>query len=657
MQPNKLPCNTSSLFQAWEQFITIGLVTEGLDPVIVQSWRRCVPRLDPRSNPRPTTLKGASLAAVYRTQADLVAMATPFLEDVYQFSEGADCAIVLADGTACTLTLLGDPSGLVRLDQAGIGPGTYWAEGQLGTNALNVALLEASPVLVVGPEHYFQAYHGITTAAAPIHDVRGRIVGLVGILTAADQATPHILALVMATARAISNQLQTEWYLKEANHRLREVDTLLGSIADGVIAWNDVGEITHVNQPAAALLHLNPITVMGRPLEHVLDLPPRLLYAIQSGQELHDAEVSFTTNQDTIHCVISLRPIQDEPNGPISFLATLRPVEHIRQLVHRQVTMADTLSLTDLTTRSNQMKGALRLATAAAKGQAPILIYGETGVGKNQLARAIHNASPRAKQPFLVINCRAIPRELMLSEFLGHEGDAHTPGRLSKFELAQGGTILLDQIESLSLEMQAALLQLLETGHLMRLGGTRSMPIDVRVCATTTASLAETIQEGSLLSRLYYAFGVFTIEIPPLRERVDDIPLLAGHFLTRIAPKNSPPPALEPETLTILTRYPWPGNVRELESVLERASLNTRTNNIGLTDLPEAIRSGRSLLSPRPQPQSILTVSDAEREAIIRAGTACNGHITEMARTLGISRTTLWRKMRQYRLVPDQFKI
>ncbi len=637
--------------------MAIGLVSESLDPVIVQSWRRCVPRLDPRSNPRPTTLKGASLAAVYRAQADLVAIATPFLEDVYQFSEGADSAIVLADGTSCTLTYLGDASGLARLDEAGIAPGTYWAEGQLGTNALNVALLEAAPILVVGPEHYFQAYHHLATAAAPIHDVRGRIVGLVGIITQAAQAAPHTLALVMATARAISNQLQTEWYLKEANHRLRELDTLLGSIADGVIAWNEMGEITHVNQPAAALFHLNPTAVMGHPLEQILDVPPRLLYAIQSGQELHDAEVSFTLNQATIHCVLSLRPIQDEPGGPVSYLATLRPVEHLRQMVHRQVTMADTLSLTDLTARSNQMKGALRLATAAAKGKAPILLYGEAGVGKNQLARAIHNASPRAKQPFLVINCGAIPRELMLNEFLGYEGDAHTTGRLSKFELAQGGTILLDQIESLSLEMQAALLQLLETGHVMRLGGTRPIPVDVRVCATTTADLTKTIQEGSLLSRLYYAFGVFTIEIPPLRERADDIPLLAGRFLTRIAAKNTPPPTLEPESLTALIRYPWPGNVRELESVLERASLNSRNNSVGLADLPDMIREGRSLLGTRPQSPPTLTVTDAEREAIIRAGTACNGNITIMARTLGIGRTTLWRKMRQYRLVPEQFKI
>ena len=655
MQPTSFPFNLDTLQQAWQEFMLTGTAV-GIDPIILQSWRRCVPRFDPYTTTRPTTLKAPSLTSVLRAQNDLITTAVPFLEDVHQFSEGADSAILLADGTGCTLVVGGDSQAVERLVALGIIQGTYWAEGQMGTNAFGVALLEAIPILVIGGEHYFSVYHHLATAAAPIHDVRGRIIGLMGVITEANRATPHILSLVMASARAIGNQLHTEWYLKEANLRLREVNTLLGSIAEGVIAWNQAEEITHVNEPAAALLQLNPQEVLGHPLSQVLNLPQRLMGAIQTGQELHEVELTFIVNEQAVPCVVTLRPIREGRRGPVSYLATLRPVEHIRQMVHRQVTLPDTLTLADLAARSGEMKGALRLANAAAKGKAPILLRGESGVGKNQLARAIHNASPRADQPFLVINCRAIPHELMLGEFLGHEGDSHTSSRLSKFELAEGGTILLDQIEHLSLEMQAALLQFLDGGNLLRLGGTHPIPVNVRVCAATSANLEKQISEGSFLSRLYYAFGVFTIEIPPLRERTDDIPLLAGRFLARIVQRGKSPPAIASETMTVLTRYPWPGNVRELESVLERAMLNSREEALQLEDLPEVVQRGRALIGNDLPVRPVISVSEAEREAIVRAGVACNGNLSEMAQHLGIGRTTLWRKMRQYHLVADQFK-
>ncbi len=653
MQPNGFPVDLKAIAANWEQFMTLGVAAA--DPAVVHSWRRCVPRFDPRTTLRPTTLKEPSLTAVRRGQADFMALATPFLEDVHQFSEGSDSAILLTDGTACTLVMIGDATGLNRLEQLGVEVGTYWAEGQMGTTALGMALFEPAPVLVVGAEHYFQTYHHLATAAASIHDVRGRIVGLIGIVTRAEAVTPHTLSLVMAAARAITNQLHTETYLKEATHRLREVNTLLGSIAEGVIAWNEAGEITHVNEPAAALLHLSTPMVLGHPLSQALDLPPRLTYAIQNGYELHEAELAFTANGQNVPCIVSLRPISEGKNGPVSYLATLRPVAHIRQMVHRQVAAPDALMLADLMARSSEMKTALRLATAAAKGKAPILLRGEAGVGKNQFARAIHNDSARAKQPLLVINCRAIPHELMLGEFLGHEGDSHTTSRLSKFELAEGGTILLDQIEHLSLEMQSALLQLLETSHVMRLGSTHPIPVDVRICAATSSNLEKRIREGSFLSQLFYAFGVFTIEIPPLRERMMDAPVLAERFFTRIVQADAPPPVLAAETLEVFSRYPWPGNVRELESVLERALLSTRDGVVRVTDLPETVRQGRVLPGHLPQP--VISVTESEREAIIRAGLACNGKMSEMAQRLGIGRTTLWRKMRQYRLVTDQFKV
>ena len=244
----------------------------------------------------------------------------------------------------------------------------------------------------------------------------------------------------------------------------------------------------------------------------------------------------------------------------------------------------------------------------------------------------------------------------MASEFLGREKGTGILGRPSKFELAHGGTLLLDQVESLSLELQTALLRVLETGHVMRLGGTQPIQLDVRIMAATTSKLEDQVAEGSFISHLYYRFGVFTVHIPPVRERTDDISLIAERFLSRISERDDRQYEIDEEALTILCRYPWPGNVREMESVLERAISQSNDGVVRIVDLPDSVRSGRIITSNSPQPEPVLSVADAEREAIIRSGWVCQGRVSEMAEQLGIGRTTLWRKMKRLNILPGDFK-
>jgi transcriptional activator for dhaKLM operon len=331
-------------------------------------------------------------------------------------------------------------------------------------------------------------------------------------------------------------------------------------------------------------------------------------------------------------------------------------MEHVRQIAQQQYGAQTGLSIEDVQADSGAMRRVVRQARTAARGTAPILIHGEGGVGKNLLARAIHNEGPRAIKPFVDINCRAIPHELMAREMLGHEQDTNTRGQPSKFELADGGTLLLDQIENLSLEIQAALLHVIETRHVTRLGSSTPIPVDVRIVGATTFNLEELVAQGSFMPHLYYRFGVFKIEVPPLRERVEDIPLLAERFLARQTARASRAMWIDDETVRFLSRYPWPGNVRELESALERAMSQSRDNVIRPGDLPEMVRNGRVLAGRHPLAQPVLSVDEAEREAILRAGWACNGRVTEMARLLGIGRSTLWRKMKLLDISPGVFK-
>ncbi len=657
MEPVAYPVNLDELARIWHSFISTGKINRQqkarFDPTVLQSWRRCMPRLNPRAIPRLSPARGSALESVLRTQADLITVGTPVIEDIHQFIEGSNCAILLSDGSACILAVGGDETAVRHIKSLNLGVGTYWSEGQLGTNALGMVLINAMPSQVVGPEHYYEHYHQFSTSAAPVHDINGRIIGVIAIVGLVEQVTSHTLALVMSAARAISNQLQADWSLQEANHRLSEVHTVMSTISEGVIAWNAKGEINHANAQAGEMLGINPAAILGRPIGQILDLPQAVRAAVDKDSELRNAEVIFSVNGRSVRTLVTLRPIFDAAHVR-GHIILLRPIEQVRQLVQQQAGSHAGITVDEVYGESTVMRQVVRQIRIAARGLAPVLLRGEGGVGKNHIAHAIHNDSTRAAKPFLAINCRAIPHEIMASELLGEENELRI--RPSKFELADGGTLLLDQVDSLSLEMQAALLQVIETGYVMRLGGIHPIAVDVRIIAATTIDLDQQISDGSFLSHLYYRFGVFNINIPPLRRRAEDLPLLVERFQTRISQQDGREIGIDDEALAILCRYPWPGNVRELESALERAIHLSNDGVIHAADLSDAVRQGRVLSSDSLNPLPLLTVAEAEQEAIIRAGWACNGRVSAMARDLKIGRTTLWRKMKRYNISPEQFK-
>lgn len=659
MLPTAYPVNHESLFNYWHSFMKTGRLEElpnyPLDPVVLSSWQRCAPLFDPNLRARPKSLNEIALTAILKSQTELITVAIPYMEDVYQFIEGSNNAIILADGTTCALAIVGDDKTVQTVHEYRMGRGSYWSEAYAGTNAIGLALVTAMPTQIVGAEHYFKIYHPFVSSAAPVHDANGRIAGIIGIVGPVEQASSHTLSLVMATARAITNQLQTNLYLEEANLRLTELNTILEGISEGVLAWNQELKITHVNSQASRILNLHPQSILGQTIDEVIPLPPIMRQAIEANQELGDEEISLELDNRTVNVMLNLRPVREGVSNT-GYIALLRPIEQVRKLVYKQVGVQASLTFEDVSSFSPSMRRLLRQARIATRGTAPILLSGEGGVGKNHLARTIHDAGPRADQPFISINCRTIPRELLISEFLGYEKDEAHNSRPSKFELANGGTLLLDHIESLPLEVQAALVQVIETGHVMRISGMRPIPVDVRIIAATSDNLADLVRDGSFNSHLYYRFGVFNLEIPPLRERKDDIPVLAERFLTRLSANGSAKVEVDEEVMKILCRYPWPGNVREFEMVLERAVYLGQDSVIHVVDLPEHVRNGRIVTTHSPQPEPVITTAEAEREAIIRAGWACQGHVSSMAQQLGIGRTTLWRKMKRLNITPDTFK-
>ncbi|MBK8987232.1 MAG: PAS domain-containing protein [Chloroflexi bacterium] len=297
MQPTDYPIHRDVLKQFWYAFTKTGQVEpvngQQLDPIVLRSWQRCAPRLSPRQAPRLVTLQEPALLKTLKVHEDLTMLARPFLEDIYQFLEGSYCAVLVTDGAGCILDLEGDQSVLSQTqdpvttrgrpvspfganDGDGLHKGTIWSEGVMGTNALGLALLTAMPVQVVGAEHYHEFFHQIASSAAPIHDVNGRIIGLIALLEPLSSVSRHSLSLVMAAARAINNQLQANLYLEEANNRLTEVKAILEVIHEGVVTWDANGQINHINALAAQTLKINPASILGRPFNEILHFPDEL---------------------------------------------------------------------------------------------------------------------------------------------------------------------------------------------------------------------------------------------------------------------------------------------------------------------------------------------------------------------------------------------
>jgi len=305
----------------------------------------------------------------------------------------------------------------------------------------------------------------------------------------------------------------------------------------------------------------------------------------------------------------------------------------------------------DLISKSPAMQAVFDLARTAARSNSTILVLGESGTGKELLARAVHRESPRAQAPFVAVSCAALTETLLESELFGHEKGAFTGAavrRKGKFEMAQGGTLFLDEIGDISPKLQLDLLRVLEDRTFFRVGGTESISADVRIIAATNRDLPKAVADGSFREDLYYRLNVIPVHLPPLRERLEDLPLLVEHFLEQLgAEMNRRVDEVSTEAMTLLMSHTWPGNVRELRNVLERAVVVAagrviEAPDLGLRRSPSDVEAGAHA-----------SLDDVEKHHIARVLQDSGGNISQAARTLGIDRATLYNKMRKYQLRKD----
>ncbi len=677
-------------------------------PTVALSWQRCAGLglsrvlIGPRFRRAPTDGVDETAAARLRQ------LARPALEDLYQFVEGTDCVVAFTDAQGYIVDLVGDASLLDEAAAIGWVRGACWSEESVGTNGVALALSESFPFQVSDAAHYWDALNTFCTTAAPVHESLGGQVGALALLTPASKTSPHALGMVSSAARALSGELRMNLWLGSANELLTELNAILQTLTEGILLLQPDGTVRQMNQRAGNLLGLSPAWATGRRLADLLETPQVLETALRTGRELQDEEVIFRFDGRVIACLCTLRaiavpasddglvsierghdphavsggrPIEALRVSPQShaagFVLTFRTIERVQRLVHRMSGAQARMRFSDIVGVSPSLQAALRLAHIAAESASTVLLHGETGTGKEVFAQSIHSGSARATGPFVAVNCAAIPRELISSELFGYEGGAFTGadrhGRAGKFELASGGTLFLDEIGDMPRDLQTTLLRAIETGSIVRVGGQHVIPVDVRVIAATHKDLAHEVELGNFRSDLYFRLNVFPIEVPPLRERSGDIPLLLQHQLQRLSTRLGRSLGIDTEGLKALESYAWPGNIREMENVIERVVYISDRSIISLHDLPEPIQAagrewgerqaaisqyGAIGAAPRfahgvpradVQPGASLRHESAHAEALLieRTLRACNGNVSQAAKVLGISRTTLWRKQRR----------
>lgn len=646
----------SDIQDAWETFQATGSCDESLvAPQILRSWQRS--HASGVGQKIAMSLPAAPQPLDPRRDA-LVVLARPSMEDLYQFVEGSGFAVLVFDATLTLIEWLGDAPMIDAIESLRLGLGVSWREEAIGTIAVNLALGEALPWQTRGFEHYRSAYHHLACSAAPLFDIGGQAMGVIGVLGYADAAHLHTLGMVITAAQAIHAQVRNNVLQAETNNHLAELNAVIETISEGILFLDPRGCVSKMNSRAGQMLGLSPRSAAGRPIDDLILLPSALRSALLDRRELVDQELLFDGRKGAVAVLCSVRPVADRGRHYLGALITLRPPESVHRLVQRVVGAQARFTFFDIAGESPAIQAAIRHARIAANSQAPVLLEGEHGAGKELFAHAIHSGGPRSGGPFVVLNCAAVPRALLLGELLGYEGERaaeRTESRPGKLELAQGGTLLIEEVSALPVEAQTSLLRAIETQNLIRTGGRRVVPLDVRLITTTRRDLQHDVASGRFRPELFYRLSVLTISIPPLRERGDDVLLLINQLLASMNRRMGKQTLLAPDALAALLAYQWPGNVRELEATLERLLHLTEKSVLTLADLPDSIAHALPVHAPAPAVRLHDRYAIAEREAILRAGRDTGGHLGRAAERLGISRATLWRKMKLYNLSREQF--
>ncbi|PLR83847.1 sigma-54-dependent Fis family transcriptional regulator [Bacillus sp. V33-4] len=642
------------LHHMWEMFVKDERLHCDLDPIVKSSWLRSkMNKVDPYQATGKEKLSEHELKLLAEKKRELIQISLPLMNTLYSLVKGSGFLVILCDESGYLLKVIGDRDPLIAAEKIQFVEGANWSEEVMGTNAIGTAIKVGTPIQIFSYQHYTIATQSWTCSASPINEGNGQLVGVLNMSGPFEKVHPHTLGMVVSTAKAIENELQLKEKIEKNELMKSYLEETTNTLSDGIIIINEKGTIIKTNKTLQKMLHLHPDEIEGVKLTNVFENRTIESFLLLS-QEVVDREIKLRIRKNGVHLSVlfNAKPII-RGLQVIGSLVTVKEIKKVRLFVNHVSGNQAKVTFNEMIGENERFLDCLHEAKLAAQSASTVLIMGESGTGKDLLAQAIHNESSRRQNPFLAINCGGIPRDLLGSELFGYVEGAFTGARkggsAGKFELADGGTLFLDEIGEMSLEMQVLLLRVLQNREVVRIGGFKVVPVNVRIIAATNKNLKQEVQKGNFREDLYFRLNVMPITMTSLRERKDDIPLLVHHFSSQLAyGLQKSIPAIRNEVMDLLTKYQWPGNVRELQNILERAIVKSSGRDLTADLFPEEITGLHSLPE---NPRLLLPRKDElKKQALMDSITKYNGNFSKAAKYLGISRSTLYRQMERYNI-------
>lgn len=633
------PDFSHSVMSAWESFMVKGNCgRHQVRDVIRSSWERCrTGQVPPTVAEAPVAVAGDNLRLLQEEHRELLEVTQEVVATLGSVLNQSRSVLVVADPQGIILDIYGDPATMESGAEQHIAPGGHWEEHVTGTNAIGTAIAAGSPVQVHALEHYCEGVKAWTCSAALVRDAQGAdILGAIDISGCPDTFNAHSLALAISIAAQIEAILKG----KDARDRIR----LLEWCSTETAAWQSDGFVVLDRKGRVVSANKNAEEMLGRLGIHQLVTAGQPLPGVQRGRNRGVAGMPPWARPEWVRSV----RIDGRDFGTLVMIPRQTPRA---PLASRPPPAAQSRTeFENIVGVSEAISAAVDRARRLAAGSLPVLLLGETGAGKEEFAKAIHESSPVKDGPFVAVNCGAFARDLVASELFGYADGAFTGavkgGRRGKFEEADGGTLFLDEIGELPLDVQPHLLRVLQDGIVTRIGESRARKVSVRIISATNRDLRAVVASGRFREDLYYRLAVATLSLPPLRARQCDIPLLAEHFMDGLALRSGGPrKQISGELCQALTLHSWPGNIRQLKNTLESMYQLSEGPMLGLSDLPPEFQLSTSSEVPTPR---LTGLRARERETIIAAIEEHGGNLRQAAVALGIARSTLYEKIRAY---------
>ena len=638
----------------------------GFDKRILNSHKRSKEygiKIDSKSSNK--TINNDELQNVLKENSELISIAKVYMDMFNDVLKNEEFIIVLTDKDGCILRVTGKENTVKEYGKLNIKIGMYMDEKNIGTNAMAVALEEDRAVQITAEEHYINIFKRLTCSAAPIHGKNGDIIGTLNLTSEWMNKHPHSLGLVIFCVKAIEKELEK----RQINNVLKEAYNYVGSVMEnvdkGIITVNSDGKITNVNSLACEILNILGEDLIDEKIDTIIPGWKNIALSFEKDNYktyIKEIKLLSDTNNRTL---ITVKPIKLNEKV-VGAVVTLSKKTEIQDNVYTSRSVYKTFD--DILGESDAILNVITNCKIIANSPSTVLIQGESGTGKEILAQAIHNFSYRRDKKFVAINCGAIPKNLIESELFGYEEGAFTGakkgGKLGKFEVANGGTVFLDEIGEMPLEMQVHLLRVIQEGRITRIGSEKEIPIDVRIIAATNKDLKEEIKNGTFREDLFYRLSVIPIYLPPLRERKGDVEKLIEHFLRIKAFKlNKNVPKIDENLYNKLINYSWPGNVRELENCIENiVNLDGKISYQFEDEMEdknvEEIRDKHKECEVNDEEDSGIyieigddfKIKDIEKILIEKAIKHNQYNMSRTAKSLGISRNTLYYKLDKYNI-------